>query len=165
LSGPPVVLDTDFLSAFLKIDQLPLVRDFYRTTSLLVPPAVYREVSQTSLLQRLAGIPWLQVEIPEARFVDELAKRAGFLDLGAGEREATALALRHTGSVLLMNDNRARHEAVQCGVQVVNIPAFLLACKLSGFLEQDQITAVVRALQEKDRYGFRADVLARLLSS
>lgn len=164
MSDPTVVLDTDFLSAFLKIDRLPLVRDFYQVEHLLVPLAVYREVSQTSLLQRLAAIPWLRVESADAEVLEDLSQQTGYFDLGAGEREAIALALRLPDAVLLMNDNRARREAIQSGVEVVDIPAFLLACKLSGLLDRGQTAATVRDLQTKDRYGFRADVLARLLS-
>ena len=159
-----VILDTDFLSAFLKIDRLSLVKGLYQAEQLLVPPAVYREASQTSLLQRLAAIPWLRVEAAEPGILSELSQQDGFFDLGAGEKEAIALALQLPGSVLLMNDNRARREAVQSGVQVVDIPAFLLACKLSGFLDRAQTAETIRDLQEKDRYGFRADVLARLLA-
>lgn len=84
--------------------------------------------------------------------------------MGAGEREAIALARLSADSLLLMNDNRARRQAAQNGLQAVNIPAFLLACKLSRFLDRDQIAEVVRALQEKDNYGFRADVFAQLLT-
>ncbi|HYU32277.1 MAG TPA: hypothetical protein VEW48_08945 [Thermoanaerobaculia bacterium] len=164
MSGSSVVLDSDFLSAFLKIDRLPLVRSFYQAEHLLIPPSVYREVSLTSLLQRLADIPWLRVESPEPGHLEELSQLTGFLDLGAGEREAIGLALQRPGSVLLINDNRARREALQRGVQAVGIPEFLLACKISRFLDRDQLAGAVHDLQEKDRYGFRADVLARLLS-
>lgn len=164
MSGPPpVVLDTDFLSAFLKIDRLPLVKDFYRVETLLLPPSVFREVSQTSLIPKLAALPWLRVESPDLSRLEELAQQPGFQDLGAGEKEAIGLALQRPGSVLLMNDNRARREAVQRDVQVVDIPAFLLACRLSGVLDATQTAEVVRDLQQRDRYGFRADVLARLL--
>lgn len=163
MSAAQVVVDADFLSAFLKIEQLLLVRDFYKTDHFLIPPAVYREVSQTSLLQRLAGISWIRVEAPEAQHLEDLSRQSGFLDLGAGEKEAIALVRQLPESVLLMNDNRARRQAQLSGIQAVNIPAFLLACKLSGFLSRDRIAEVVRDLQEKDHYGFRADVLALLL--
>jgi hypothetical protein len=35
-----VVLDTDFLSAFLKIDRLDLIKDFFQTEVLLIPLAL-----------------------------------------------------------------------------------------------------------------------------
>ena len=56
-----VVLDTDFLSSFLKIDQLDLVRRFFRTERLLVPIAVYREIAMTTLLPALASLDLIQI--------------------------------------------------------------------------------------------------------
>jgi predicted nucleic acid-binding protein len=163
LSEIRVVLDADFLSAFLKIDRLSLIKDFYQAEYLLIPPAVYREVSLTSLLQKLAGTAWLRVEAPRPGLVEELFHGSLSDDLGAGERESIALVHQHPGAVLLMNDNRARRQAIQLGIEATSIPALLLAFKLSRFLDRDQMTEVIRDLQEKDRYGFRADVLAQLL--
>lgn len=158
-----VVLDADFLSAFLKIDRLSLIRDFYQAEHLLIPPAVYREVSLTSLLEKLAGTAWLRVEAPRPGLATELFQGSRSDDLGAGERESIALVHPSPGAILLMNDNRARREAAQRGIEAINIPALLLAFKLSRFLDRDQLAEVVRDLQEKDRYGFRADVLAQIL--
>lgn len=163
-SSPFVILDSDFLSSFLKIDRLDLVRAFYQVTHLLIPPAVFREVSQTRLLERLAETPWLEVAAPGSQILTRVSPQIGAHELGAGELEAIALALEHPNSLLLTSDNRARREATRSGAQVVNIPAFLLACKVSGFLDRAQIAAIVRDLEEKDRYGFRQEVLARLLA-
>lgn len=59
-----VILDTDFLSAFLKVERLSLVKDFYKVELLLIPSAVYSELSVTSLGQAMAKLPWIQVEAP-----------------------------------------------------------------------------------------------------
>jgi hypothetical protein len=77
-----VVLDADFLSSFLKIDSLDLVRDFYQVETL----------------------------------------------------------------------------------QSIGIPTFLLACKRTLLIDSQAIAALVHALEEKDRYRFRKDVLDLLLS-
>jgi predicted nucleic acid-binding protein len=68
------------------------------------------------------------------------------------------------GALLLMNDLKAQRVARRLGVDTVNIPAFLLSCKASGFLSLVKIREIVEALQEKDRYGFRKEILDRLLS-
>jgi predicted nucleic acid-binding protein len=159
-----VVLDTDFLSAFLKIDQMSLIRDFYPAARVLVPPAVYREVSLTNLVPRLAGLDWLGMEIPEEARLDRLLQDHAFHRLGSGEQEAIALAAQFEASVLLSNDNKARFQASNLGLQVINVPAFLLACKLSGLADRSRLKELVRSLQEKDHYGFRADVLDLLLA-
>jgi len=158
-----VILDTDFLSAFLKIDHLQTVRDFYGVDRLLVPMAVYREISQTDLLPSLVAISWIQVQIANQVQLRELLRDEALLRLGSGEQEAIALAIQRENSILLINDNKARTEAVRLGVQGVNIPAFLLACKLSGFLNLPTLSQVITSLEDRDRYKFRSEVRARLL--
>jgi predicted nucleic acid-binding protein len=156
-----IVVDADFLSAFLKIDRLELVKDFYEVTSLRVPPAVYKEVGVTDLVSRLAASPWIQIEIPDSpNTVPDPAFRA----LGKGEQEAILLALRSEDVLLLMNDLKARRIAERLGVLTADVPAFLLACRDTGFVSQDQIRELVAALREKDRYGFRRETLEQLLS-
>lgn len=83
-----VVLDTDFLSAFLKIDRLSLVKDFYGVEELLVPPAVYREVSVTDLFPGLAAIPWIRVQLLDAKRKQQLRQDGELARLGPGEQEA-----------------------------------------------------------------------------
>jgi len=91
-------------------------------------------------------------------------RHAAFHRLGQGEQEAIVLALERQGAVLLTNDNQARRLAGSLGVQVVNIPAFLLACKRAGLLDREAMANLVADLREKDHYGFRQDVLNLLLS-
>ena len=160
--SPVIILDTDFLSAFLKIERLDLVKAFYEAEVLRVPPGVYREVSQTNLVAGLAGLPWIQIEIPPD--LGSPPPDPAFLALGRGEREAILLARQHQGSLLLMNDLKAQRIAQGMGIETADIPAFLLACKLSGFSVPEQIRELVAALQERDRYGFRKETLDRLLS-
>jgi predicted nucleic acid-binding protein len=66
--------------------------------------------------------------------------------------------------VLLTNDNRARQAATDLGVKVFNVPTFLLACKMSGLTNREQMAELVRGLEERDRYGFRKDVRELLLA-
>jgi predicted nucleic acid-binding protein len=153
-----VILDTDFLSAFLKIGRLELVRNFYSVEAVIVPAAVVAELSRTSLLDDLVWIAWIRIEVVEHDSSSELSHK-----LGPGEREAIALA-RRQGALLLSNDNLARQAASRLGVEAIDIPAFLLSCKLTGFLDGDEIREVVRELREKDHYGFRKEILDRLLA-
>lgn len=159
-----VVLDTDFLSAFLKIDRLQLVRDFYRVEALHIPPAVYGEMRQARVFPKLAMLPWVRVTPPDPAIHEKLSLREGFERFGSGEREAIALAQQLSEAVLLMNDNRARLWAVDLGLHSLGIPAFLLACKRALLIDPQEMKAVVLDLQEKDRYRFRQDVLDLLLS-
>jgi predicted nucleic acid-binding protein len=159
--SPTIFLDADFLSAFLKIEQLHLVKDFYGVTTLRVPVAVYREVSLTRLLPRLAALQWIEIATLEAA---ESVLDPDFVDLGKGEQEAIQLSRNTPGTLLLTNDLKARRIAHRLGVNTVDIPTFLLSCKASGFLSLPKIREIVDALQEKDRYRFRKEILGQLLS-
>jgi predicted nucleic acid-binding protein len=162
LSQLSIILDTDFLSAFLKVNRLSLIRDFYQVDCLLVPPAVYREISATSLIQDLANLSWVQVEAPAPGW--ELPRMTDLFRLGAGEQQAIALARQSEQAFLLSNDNSARRFALRLGVKAIDIPEFLLSCKAAGFLGREELQALVLDLQVKDRYGFRREILERLLS-
>jgi predicted nucleic acid-binding protein len=157
-----IFLDTDFLSAFLKIGQLHLVRDFYGVEVLKVPVAVYREVSVTTLLPSLAALPWVEVAALDPR--EGVVLDLDFIDLGKGEQEAIQLSRSTPGSLLLTNDLKAQRVAYRLGVKTVEIPGFLLSCKASAFLSPARIREIVEALREKDRLGFRKETLDRLLS-
>ena len=163
-AGVRVVLDTDFLSAFLKIDQLPLVRETLGVETLLVPTAVFREISLTDLLPRFAAVPGIMVQIPDAGKAQALRDDEAFSQLGLGEQEAIAVCLEREGSLLLMNYNRARLVAARLGVKALNIPAFLLEAKLSASLSREQIAGLITALEERDRYGFKRDIRGDLLT-
>lgn len=159
-----VVLDADFISSFLKIGRLALIQEYYRTEILLIPPAVRREVGWTQLSATLENLAWVRVEAPDVETLRDISLKPELQGLGAGEREAMALAFQAAGSVLLMNDNQARARAIRLGLDPVSIPTFLLACKQDGVLSREAVAAVVQELQEKDRYGFRKGVLDLLLS-
>lgn len=161
---PNVVLDTDFLSSFLKIEQLDLIRDFFQTENLLVPTAVYREIAVTPWFPALAVLDWVQVRAIDLDQVPVLTSDREFSELGSGEQEAIALASSLTDSALLMSDRRALHCARRQRIHAVNIPAFLLAYRRSGQATVETIQELVDALREKDHYGFSQTVLDQLLN-
>jgi len=109
-------------------------------------------------------MPWVMVQIPDATKARTLRDEDLSSKLGSGEQEAIALCLEREGSLLLMNDNRARLVAARLGVKVLNIPAFLLEAKLSSSLSRAQIEALVVALEEFDRYGFKKAIRDELVS-
>ena len=154
-----VVLDTDFLSSFLKIGRLAMIREFYGVDSLCVPPAVFEELSRTSLVQQLGQLPWIHVLAPD-RSSPPVESLSG---LGVGEQEAIGLA-QQLKALLLTSDNKARHAAERIKVDVADIPGFLLSCKSAGFVNHDEIRRLVDDLKEKDHYSFRKEVLELLLA-
>jgi predicted nucleic acid-binding protein len=120
-------------------------------------------LARTDLLTPLLAIRWISVSAQEPSPDETLLQDTTFQALGAGERACISLAHTLSDVVLLMSDNQARHFARSVGVTVVNIPAFLLACKMSGLVEPDQMIQIIQDLNEKDYYRFKSSVRDLLL--
>ena len=160
-----VVLDSDFLSSFLKIDALHRVREYFQADELLLPTAVFREVAVTSLLPRLTALDWLKVREVREDDLEAAATAATprYRELGPGEREAIALAYDLDEAVLLMNDRMALREARNLKIRVVNVPAFLLLYRSLGDEAASAVPALVEELETRDHYGFSEEIRRRLL--
>lgn len=159
-----VVLDSDFLSSFLKIEALHLVREYFRVEKLLVPPAVLREIAVTSLLPKVVGRTDIEIrEVVEGAAPGGIGEGEFSPGLGAGEREAIALTLQLDDSVLLMNDRLAIRSAERAGASVVNVPAFLLLYRSTGPEAAAKVRDLVLALENEDHYGFTNAIRDRLM--
>jgi predicted nucleic acid-binding protein len=160
---PTVILDTDFLSSFLKIGRCDLIRRLYQVEQATIPTAVHRELAQTALLPQLLAIPWITVAAVNSSLDETLAQDSIFQALGSGEQECILLARVLPDVILLMNDNKARQFARSQGVAVANIPAFLLACKMAALVSSEQMTQIVDDLKTQDYYEFRPEIRGALL--
>lgn len=160
---PTLIFDTDFLSSFLQIGRCELIREFYQVDQAWVPAAVYRELAQTDLLTLLLAVPWLRVPPIEPPPNEVLLQDNTFQTLGAGERACITLAYAQTDTVVLMSDNKARRFARSLGIDAINIPAFLVACKIAGVVDTKTIAQIIDDLRDKDFYEFKKDVRDELL--
>ncbi|NTU62171.1 MAG: hypothetical protein HGB05_01920 [Chloroflexi bacterium] len=159
-----IIIDTDFLSSLLKIGQSELIRSFYATAPIRIPIAVHRELARTNLLPALLALKWIEVDPSEVQPNEPLLSNPTFRDLGAGEQACIVLARATTAGVILMSDNKARAFTQSLGVTVVNLPAFLLACKIAGLLDRAAMAQIIQDLKDQDFYEFKADIRATLLS-
>lgn len=149
-----IICDTDFLSSFLKIERLELVRDLFKAKNLYIPVAVLSEVAKTNLITALLDKEWVKVKnVSDADF-KKMKKNKEFTNLGSGEKECFALCKRFKNSVLLISDNKARRVANKNEIVTLNISAFLLSCKEMGILESNDIANIIHDLREKDYYEF-----------
>ncbi|MBW6471346.1 MAG: hypothetical protein K0A90_09035, partial [Methanosarcinaceae archaeon] len=82
--------------------------------------------------------------------------------LGAGEQECMMLCKNSQKNILLINDKKERQIATSSGISVLNISAFLLACKRSNFIDNDEMSRIVDDLKEKDYFEFSKDDLDNL---
>lgn len=156
-----VIIDADFLSSFLKIGKLALIKDFFRVEKLYIPVAVFTEIAKTKLVNHLLDEKYLQIETVEEKNIVNLDR--DFDNLGNGEKECIALCKKFKKSLLLTSDKKALGIARNHGIMVINIPAFLLACKNTAFLNSKEIFHIIKDLKIKDYYEFSDDERKRLL--
>jgi len=126
-------------------------------------PWLCTESAQTDLLPHLLATEWLMVKQANKAAYEALYQDEAFTALGEGEQESMLLALDSTDAVLMMSDNQARRVARAQGIRVLNIPAFLLACKVAGLIEREEMAQIIRDLKEKDYYEFKREVREVLL--
>ncbi len=154
-----VILDTDFLSSFLKIGKLSLIRDFFEVEKLYIPAAVFSEIAKTRLGEELLNENYIQVKNVENVFreLDSLG------NLGRGEKECIALCKQFQNSLLLISDKKALDVAKRNQIIVINIPAFLFACKNAKFLDREELSQIIKDLKQKDYYEFSDEEKERLV--
>jgi len=156
-----IVIDTDFLSSFLKIGKLELVRDFFNVESVSIPLAVFNEIGKTKLVDSVLNTGWIKIRTVHSS--DFSCLNDSELDnLGAGEKECMAICKASSRYLMLTNDKKARLVAGKNGIAVLNISAFLLACKSSNFLDKNQIAGIVDDLKQKDYFVFSKDELEKI---
>lgn len=130
----------------------------------IIPTAVHREIAQTDLLAQLLAIQWIKTLQIEPSLDGVTMNNPAFQALGSGEQACIALAQGMDDTVLLMSDNIARSFAQSLGIIVVNVPAFLLACKISGLIDIEEMAQIVDDLKSKDYYEFKNKVRQLLLA-
>ena len=160
-----IICDTDFLSSFLKIDRLELVKDLFKEENLYTPVAVLGEIAKTDLITDLLNKEWIKVKKVSDEELKEMGKDKEFANLGSGEKECLALCKRFKNSILLISDNEARRIANKKDIFTLNISAFLLACKNMGILDRSAIATIIRDLKEKDHYEFSEEERNRLTNN
>ena len=157
-----IVLDADFLSSFLKIGKLGLIRDFFKVEVLYIPVAVFSEISKTEFIKELLEEKYIKIERAYEKNFGNFGE--DFENLGSGEKECIALCRQFKNSLLLISDKKALGVARKGGIAVLNIPAFLLACKSTAFLSSDEVVRIIKDLKQRDFYEFSNEERRRLLS-
>ncbi|MGQ9627379.1 MAG: DUF3368 domain-containing protein, partial [Anaerolineae bacterium] len=112
------VANSSPLIAFERVEQLNLLPILI--SRLYIPPAVRREVFGSKPLPE-----WVE----EKALSQPLASKIMAARLGAGEREAIALALELKATRLIIDDLSARRLATSLGLEVIGTLGLLLRAK------------------------------------
>lgn len=136
------------LIALAGVGRLDVFQQVYG--SLVVPPAVCREVAEMggerAGARFLAEAPWIErvelAQLPDPFLV---------VELGAGEAEAIALASQRPGSLVLLDERRARRIAEMVyGLRVRGIVGTLVSAKTLGVVAE--VRPLLEAMQRNGYY-------------
>ena len=153
-----IIADTDFLSAFFKINRVDLIFAVFPTEKIIITGAVSHELEKAPFYDR-----FLELLSTEKRINIRKSESMDFSqELGVGELESMQLAER-TNSILLMNDQEAVRIAEKRGIKVLDIPTFLLLCKKKNIAPKEEIMKIIKDLKEKDHYQFSEETTKKLL--
>jgi predicted nucleic acid-binding protein len=158
-----VIVDTDFLSSFLKIGRLELVKEFFGVENMHIPVAVLYEIAKTDLITDLLDMHWILVKRVNDADLIEMEYDIEFASLGSGEKECMVLCRQFQDSILLISDKKAMRVAGKNRISVLNIPALLLACKETGVLDGGEIAVIMGDLKKMDYYEFSYGEERRLM--
>lgn len=137
-----IVCNSGPLIALAGIHCLELLRDIYKTVT--VPEAVYQEVTCSSGLagaQSIMACSWIHRTV-----VKTLPDRFLTNELGKGEAEVIALALKRQAHKVLIDERKARRIAeLYYGLNVTGTGGILLRAKRTGLIDS------VRLLMQRMR--------------
>ncbi len=119
-----VVSNSSPLIALARIQRLDLLPAIFE--SILIPPAVAREIAPS-----IPALPtWLRIQAPSVQPPAPSLRRR----LGAGEREALALAIELKADWIILDDLPARRSAETAGLNVIGTLGTLVTAKRTGLL-------------------------------
>lgn len=127
-----VICNTSPLILLAKIRRLDLLDQLYDKVS--IPSSVLKEVEakpgkETELIQSLLQRQKFQLRQATKRTLEELPP-----GLGAGEREAIALALETRANLVALDDQQGRHIARERGLSVTGTIGILIEARQKGMI-------------------------------
>lgn len=153
-----VVADTSPINYLILVHQDALLPLFY--TRVLIPTAVHGELQRprTPLVVRTWVAnppPWFEVQQPQQHL-----EAGQFPKLGAGEREAIALAQELRAPLLLMDDPDGREEATRRVLRTTGTLGVLEQAAIGGLLD---LPSVLTQLLTTTTFRARAELIQDLL--
>lgn len=151
---PNVIADTSPIQYLYQTKLLDLFPKLYG--SVTIPQAVANELAAGAALNvslpNVNSLSWLKVKTTTV----DLALQA-INGLGAGEKEALALALEIEDSLVIVDDRLARYYAKQLKIKFTGTLGILLKAKQLG-----ELVTMSPILDQLNALGFRCDSSTRI---
>ncbi len=144
---PNVIVNTSPIQYLHQTNLLDLLPTLYKT--LLIPQAVVDELADGIALgvslPNISSLSWIKIRQPQSSLILPLVT-----ELGAGEREALALAREIKDSLVILDDRLARRYGRLLGIQFTGTLGVLLRAKQEGYLVK-----IAPILDRLDALNFR----------
>jgi len=156
-----VLVDTDILSIFSKIERLPLLYAVFDQEELYIAAAVENEIkigvskgfSFSNAIIELNTQGRIQIQQPtntDKIYMDSLPD-----SLALGERESMAICKRLT-ALFVSNERRVKHHCQVNGIRCTNLNEILRTLWELGILPLSEVRKVVTEIETKDPLKFRS---------
>ncbi|MEK6984507.1 MAG: hypothetical protein AABX33_08080 [Nanoarchaeota archaeon] len=163
-----VIVDTDFLSSFSKINRLKLILKSLNIKKFVVPSTVYGEIQNSNFFEKISHLfVFKEEDLTEDSFIlvknvnlntsTQYFKKEEISVFGKGEIGCFLLA-KETNDKILIDDRAARDFAKENHVKVVSVPAFLMECKNKNIISSKEMKQIIKDLKEKDYYEFTKEI-------
>lgn len=150
---PKAIADTSPIQYLYQTNLLDLLPSIYG--AIVIPPAVDRELAagrdQDVALPNPNDLSWMTVCRPQ-----NTAILPDVTELGLGERQALALGMEMSDSLVILDDGLARRYARQLGIRFTGTLGVLIKAKQTG-----NLTAVTPVLDQLNDLRFRLDTSTR----
>lgn len=155
-----LLADTNILSTFAKIDELPLLLRLFGSQRLGVVPGVYAEL-QGGLSKGYADLQAVVKLIQQGR-IDLIAPTAQEIfqqdmlpsSFDAGERETLSVA-KMRGCTVLTNETQVKNWCKREGIDYWDLPGLLRALWRTDVVSRDRVRRLIGEIEAKDRVVFR----------
>lgn len=164
-----ILVDSDILSAFAKIDAVHPLFELFQTNVLTITEGVFGEIQHSAeAVHPFAHSLSSMVNAGKIRVVhltpDERVEMWTLPEtLGRGERESIAV-LRKRNGILLSNESRVRHYCRQMGIPCVSIPDILRSLWQERVTDREEVLRLISELVSKDRMRFTERTLQAILT-
>ena len=155
-----IFVDTDILSIFAKIQQLPLLFAVFNQEHLHIALAVENEIKVGALKgfhfahEITALLAQERIQTHHRLPVDEAFMMSLPQTLAAGERESMAICKRFA-AVFASNERRVKHHCQSNGIRCVNLAEILHSLWELRILTQADVKRVIAEIETKDSLKFR----------
>lgn len=150
-----IIIDTNIISTFCRIDQLPILFQLFPQDKFGITPAVYDELMEaiplgfSFLEQAKSSIESGDLQIIPLQPEEIQSKQNLPRSFGPGDLESVIIC-QHRSYVLLTNDKRLRNFCKDEGITFYDLPMLLRALWENGVYPKQKVRQFISEIEAKE---------------